>query len=259
MFPRPGKPVRNCGFTPQRSEECGLWRPLISCINSRPIVVVYGLLSATALGAVDFTKMDGKYWCDADFFCFYAEFHADFTVIVWLHGEFMQNLWSLIVDFRTYYGEQVFFGVENTTSMKIGMYTINGFTVNRKTSFFALIGWWMLMGRRLIKVSVMEEQVSRWNYQSYTKTGTSLLFYLPKQHRYHLQQSQEWIVYTLGFKCTLPIILRLFLGSQLFLWLEYIILDPDYMMIYYMITYKIMQLYIHSDRCICKHALKKQM
>ena len=61
-------------------------------------------------------------------------------MIVWLHGEFMQNLWSLIVDFRTYYGEQVFFGVENTTSMKIGMYTINGFTVNRKTSFFALIG-----------------------------------------------------------------------------------------------------------------------
>ena len=171
----------------------------------------------------------------------------------------MQNLWSLIVDFRTYYGEQVFFGVENTTSMKIGMYTINGFTVNRKTCFFALVGCWMLMGRRLIKVSVMEEQVSRWNYQSYTKTGTSLLFYLPKQHRYHLQQSQEWIVYTLGFKCTLPIILRLFLGSQLFLWLEYIILDPDYMMIYYMITYKIMQLYIHSDRCICKHALKKQM
>ena len=74
-------------------------------------------------------------------------------------------------------------------------------------------------------------RTSRWNYQSYTKPGTSLLFYLPKQHRYHLQQSQEWIVYTLGFKCTLPIVLRLFLGSQLFLWLEYIILHPDYMMI----------------------------
>jgi hypothetical protein len=154
MFTRPGKPVRNCVNLP---EIRGVWSLKTADLLHKFTAHRGGVWATERTFGGGWFHQDGwKMLMLCRKYCYNAEFHADFTVIVWLHGEFMQNLWSLIVDFRTYYGEQV---VENTTSMKIGMYTIHGFTVNRKTSFFALIGWWMLMGRRLTKVSVMEEQV----------------------------------------------------------------------------------------------------
>ena len=62
----------------------------------------------------DFTIMDRKNVMVCNFFFFMVSLMRILTVILWFHGEFVQNLWSLIVEFMTCYGEDVlFYLVEN--------------------------------------------------------------------------------------------------------------------------------------------------